>query len=436
MSLKPMWKNERLLGFMLVAGCLATLGACGGNNGIPSTPGALAASAPAAKAQESVERVVYRFKGGADGALPLANLIAVRGKLYGTTQIGGSGNGTVFSIDPSSGLERILYTFKGGSDGAFPVAGLLAAKGALYGTTAAGGSSACDGLGCGTVFVLDASGNERVLYRFKGGSDGATVQSGLIYAGGQLYGTTSGGGNPACSGGCGTIYAIGASGRERILHRFKGPDGAVPRSTPAFVRGTLFGTASNGGVVCYTFPYPTQCGTVFAFDLAAQKERTVHQFAGHTDGEGPIGTLLARNGVLYGTTQFGGPPNGLGTVFEVRASGERVLYDFAGGADGATPYAGPIEANGELYGTTLGNDVSSDQGTVFAVGLSGAGHVLHRFHGGRDGASPSAGLVALNGMLYGTTENGGGSGAGCSDTSGCGTVFAIPLPRSARDAAP
>jgi uncharacterized repeat protein (TIGR03803 family) len=427
MSLKPMWKNERLLRFMLVAGCLATLAACAGNSAIPSASGPFAASIQAIKAtQASGERVVYRFKGGADGALPLANLIAVRGKLYGTTQIGGSGNGTVFSIDPSSGLERVLYAFKGSSDGAFPVAGLLAVKGALYGTTSAGGT-ACDGLGCGTVFELDASGDERVLYRFKGGTDGAAAQSGLIYVGGEFYGTTSGGGSPACSDGCGTIYAVGASGKERILHRFKGPDGAVPRSTLTLAHGTLFGTTSSGGVVCYTFPYPMQCGTAFAFDLATQKERTVHQFTGHTDGEAPAGTLLARNGALYGTTQFGGPPNGLGTVFEIRASGERILYDFKGGSDGATPYAGPIEVNGELFGTTIGNDVSGDEGTVYAVGPSGVGRVLHHFRGDRDGASPRAGLVALGNALYGTTENGGGSGAGCSDTSGCGTVFVVPL---------
>ena len=72
-------------------------------------------------------------------------------------------------------------------------------NGALYSTTVAGGDSQCQGYsrrrGCGTVFKFDlASGRETVLYRFKGGKDGATPFSGVIEANGMLYGTTSSGG--------------------------------------------------------------------------------------------------------------------------------------------------------------------------------------------------------------------------------------------------
>jgi uncharacterized repeat protein (TIGR03803 family) len=55
---------------------------------------------------------------------------------------------------PSGYTESILYRFLGHAyDGAGPVAGLIAEKGALYGTTSGGGSSACSG-GCGTVFRI------------------------------------------------------------------------------------------------------------------------------------------------------------------------------------------------------------------------------------------------------------------------------------------
>src|SRR5712691_4417283 len=70
----------------------------------------------------------------------------------------------------------VLHSFTGNSsDGANPSAGLLKdIAGNLYCTTSAGGAGTCTtflGSGCGTVFKLDASGNETVLYSFKGGSD-------------------------------------------------------------------------------------------------------------------------------------------------------------------------------------------------------------------------------------------------------------------------
>ena len=62
----------------------------------------------------------------------------------------------------------------------------------LDGTTYLGGNPAC---GCGTVFKLDATGKETVLYSFTGGADGARPFAGVILdAQGNLYGTTFGGG--------------------------------------------------------------------------------------------------------------------------------------------------------------------------------------------------------------------------------------------------
>jgi uncharacterized repeat protein (TIGR03803 family) len=72
------------------------------------------------------------------------------GNLYGTTIGGGaSGHGTIFKLD-ASGKETVLYSFAGGTDAAAPDADLLRdAAGNLYGTTIAGGAS-----GAGTVFKL------------------------------------------------------------------------------------------------------------------------------------------------------------------------------------------------------------------------------------------------------------------------------------------
>jgi uncharacterized repeat protein (TIGR03803 family) len=62
-------------------------------------------------------------------------------------------------------------------------------KGNLYGTTSEGGGS-----GAGTVFKLDATGKESVLYSFTGGADGGSPRADLMMdKSGNLYGTAGGG---------------------------------------------------------------------------------------------------------------------------------------------------------------------------------------------------------------------------------------------------
>jgi uncharacterized repeat protein (TIGR03803 family) len=156
-----------------------------------------------------LETVLHVFHGGADGNWPLARLIVDQaGALYGTTEYGGVANdGTVFKLTPSSSGygESILYSFKGGRDGALPVAGLIADDaGVMYGTTSAGGA-----LDLGTIFKLaplpSGSGYaETVLYAFHG-SDGADPMAGLVAdQSGTFYGTTQSGG----AHGAGSVFAL------------------------------------------------------------------------------------------------------------------------------------------------------------------------------------------------------------------------------------
>ena len=67
--------------------------------------------------------------------------------------------------------EKVLWNFKGGSDGSEPWSNYFIsdAKGNLYAATAAGGTYSA-----GTVFMLSPAGKETVLYEFKGSNgDGA-----------------------------------------------------------------------------------------------------------------------------------------------------------------------------------------------------------------------------------------------------------------------
>jgi uncharacterized repeat protein (TIGR03803 family) len=178
------------------------------------------------------------------------------GNLYGTTKAGGtSGKGTVFKLD-ASGKETVLHSFAG-KDGANPYAGLIMdAAGNLYGTTFNGGNLSCNkGKGCGVVFKLKPAGgvwNETVLYRFVGLAfeDGRNPTGGLILDGeGNLYGTTYYGGtahgcNPS---GCGTVFKLDTTGAEKVLYGFTGAGNQNPEA--GLVQdsvGNLFGTASGG----------------------------------------------------------------------------------------------------------------------------------------------------------------------------------------------
>lgn len=205
--------------------------------------------------------VLHRFH-GSDGADPFAGLVRDKsGSLYGTTSAGGTGCydgcGTVFKLD-KTGKLTVLHVFTDGTDGAVPMWGALIrdAVGNLYGTTQWGGDLSCNnnGAGCGTVFKLDKAGKETVLYNFTSGTDGGLPAGALVRdAAGNLYGTTSAGGDLRCNGGggCGTVFKLDKTGKETVLHAFEdNSDGTFPQG--GLVRdaaGNLYGTTSWDGHV-------------------------------------------------------------------------------------------------------------------------------------------------------------------------------------------
>ena len=301
-------------------------------------------------------------------------------------------------------------------DGSVPYAGLIDVKGVLYGTTIVGGDE-YDG---GVVFAIaplptTPSGTDAILHGFGSFHDGANPYAGLVDVKGTLYGTTTAGGANLV----GTVFAIAPSGAETVLHSFEGSgDGSSPYGGLVDVSGMLYGTTLDGGA--------HNQGTVFTITPSGA-ETVLYSFGGGSgDGGLPYSGLTDVNGTLYGTTYQGGAYNE-GTVFTITPSGaESVVHSFGGGSgDGAGPQAGVIEMNGTLYGTTYSGGLFNN-GTVFAITPSGAETVLHSFgncclYGTLavpDGANPYAGLVGLKGVLYGTTANGG------LRTNG-GTVFAI-----------
>ncbi|MBV9102896.1 MAG: hypothetical protein JO060_04845, partial [Candidatus Eremiobacteraeota bacterium] len=216
--------------------------------------------------------------------------------------------------------ERVIYAFQNGSDGAFPAPTLAFLNGTLYGATFGGGLYRCRGLygGCGTVFALTPSGSgytESILYRFRGGNDGA--EPGIVFVSGNvLYGTTVSGFHKH-----GTVFELLLSkgtARKRLVHGFEGgQDGAMP--TGLLKRGgALYGTTFEGGGYSGCFLSYLGCGTVFELARSgdAFTETILHRFSGPDGGNPNTGLIAGNNGVLYGTTQWGGTtcPQGCGTV--------------------------------------------------------------------------------------------------------------------------
>ena len=372
-------------------------------------------------AQAQTYSVLYSFTGSPDGANPYAGLLRdTQGNLYGTTELGGaSGAGTVFKVD-TTGRETVLYSFTGiGGDGAAPRAGLVQdAQGNLYGTTAVGGDLVCNAShGCGTVFKVDTTGKETVLYSFTWtGKDGAYPNGTLAQdAQGNLYGTTYQGGKYVYFG---MVFKLDATGKEKVLHSFSGnAAGANPFAGVVLdSQGNLYGTTEFGG---------HGGGTVYQVNSAGNRT-VLHKFRWLDGADSSASLVLDAQGNLYGTTDDGGA-YGYGTVFKLDTAGkETVLYSFTGtGGDGANPYASVVrDAQGNLYGTTLGGGASGN-GTVFKVDTAGNETVLHSFGGfAGDGELPLGSLVLDDqGNLYGTTYQGGDPA--CNAPYGCGTVFKL-----------
>jgi uncharacterized repeat protein (TIGR03803 family) len=253
----------------------------------------------------------------ADGANPGAVVQAIDGNFYGITGGGGSsacnpdgdGCGTVFKIN-AAGKLTTLYSFcsqANCADGALPLAMVQDTDGTFYGTTLTSGIGSRD---LGTVFKITPAGRFRRLHTFAG-ADGTYSYGLTLGTDGNFYGTSGGGG----AHNNGFVFRITAAGKLTTLYSFcsrancadgSGPEGELIQATG----GNLYGTTNGGG--------DDNLGTIFKITLAGKLTR-LHSF--DIDSEIPVvGLLQGTDGTFYGTTLYGGGVNcegGCGTVFSL-----------------------------------------------------------------------------------------------------------------------
>jgi uncharacterized repeat protein (TIGR03803 family) len=352
------------------------------------------------------------FREDGDGHIPAAELLeGSDGVLYGTTGSGGANEeGTIFRLNMDGAGYTLLWSFtSSGGDGRWPQTGLVAGTdGALYGTTSSGGN------GLGTVFRLERDGTGyTILHSFSTASKDGKSPLGLIEGtDGILYGTTWLGGTNSS----GTLFKLNKDGSGfTILRTLRNIIGEAFQPSSGLIEGSdgaLYGTTEGAG------------GTVFKINKDGTGHVILHPFPYNPtpeDGRSPTSLLEGSDGVLYGTTAIGGS-NNVGTVFKINKDGRgyMVLRHFTSvGGDGRHPYTALIESNdGVLYGTTY--DGGSDgEGTIFRINKDGTGYLVLRSFSdsNNDGQHPRAALVeGSDGLFYGTTAYGG---------SGVGTVFRI-----------
>ena len=275
-------------------------------------------SPPATNGGTWTETVLWTFD-HTDGGRPNGLVMDGNGNLYGSTRGGGAfSSGVAFELSPPTSpggawAESTLWNFGSGSDGVNPLDDLIIdSKGNLYGTTNAGGSK-----GKGTVFELtppaspDGDWTESVLWSFgERAHDGLNPvnRGGLVMdAGGNLYGTTGGGG----TSGSGAAFELsppsgtGGSWSESVLYSFKAK--ADPQGGLVSFGGNFYG-AYGGDLLVYELSR-TAKGT--------WKESIAYKNTGKKAPNSPMSNLIVDDsGDLYGTTNLGGIP-GPGTVFEL-----------------------------------------------------------------------------------------------------------------------
>jgi uncharacterized repeat protein (TIGR03803 family) len=364
---------------------------------------------------------------GVDGAIPMSMSLVqgLDGNLYGTTENGGYGFGTVFRIT-SQGSIAAYKICNRVSCGEGPQAGVvLATDGYFYGTTPFSGH-----YGAGTIFKIAPDGTFMTLHNFDF-NDGANSNTPLIQAtDGNLYGTTSAGG----ANNAGTVFKITPGGRLTTLHSFcqlpSCSDGRYSSGLLQATDGNFYGTTSSGGAY--------YLGSVFKITRKGTLT-TLYSFCPTgvppcPDGSSPTAGLVeGTDGNFYGTTGAGGTGSGslcgpisqgCGTIFKLTPDGTLTTLHNFDSNDGFGPGSLVQATNGNFYGTTpYGGEAGCFQkvgcGVIFEVTPQGGFTTLHTF-GSSDGGDPIGGLVqSTDGNLYGSTAEGG--------THNVGTIFKLDV---------
>ena len=349
----------------------------------------------------------YNFLGSIGSSPQYLKLVqAPSGKMYGTTNLGGSANlGVLFEYDPLTNTYSLLANFTGTATGSRPFSSvMLAANGNLYGMTQLGGTN-----NEGVIFEYNIStGVLTKKHDFLPGTGTGRQPAGSLIEGaaGKLYGVTRLGG----TSNVGVLfeYNYGTS-TYTVLNNFSAATGSSPFSAPIIAsNGKLYGTTQSGGA---------GFGVIYEYDLSTNTFTKQVDFTGTVGlaiGAAPIGSMIqAANGKLYGNTFTGGIGN-VGVIYEYDYTTNTYtkLYDFVT-ASGSGSQSSLIQAtNGMLYGLTR-NGGLNNVGVLYEFDITGSLYTKKFDFSTTDGTLPVSSLFqASGGLIYGVTPTGGSLNTG------------------------
>jgi uncharacterized repeat protein (TIGR03803 family) len=331
------------------------------------------------------------------------------GALYGVTTVGAvGGRSAVFRFDPLTRELRVVHAFP--PEGTAVFGGLVAVGGSPYGVTS--GVERRDS----TIFhVVVATGAVVTDYRFDAAVEPAGPIGSLVLApDGRLYGPSRGGLH-----GYGGLYWFDPVSRAvGVVHAFTGADGRHPRVLSLGVDGALYGSCEGGG--------PQDAGTLFRYWPATGVFEHLYSMAPSNGRDGrEIGPVLAASdGHVYGLThrRADGSGNAAGILFRLRtgagaAGSFEVLRSLDRVGDGWPQDTQLTQGvDGRIYGyATSGGPTAT--GTLFRFDPAGsdpaslAFTVLYTFPYASTWR-PSVPTAAADGLLYGTTSQGGPTNRG------------------------
>lgn len=266
----------------------------------------------------------------------------------------------------------------------------------LWGMTFSGGIG-----GGGVIYKTDNNGTNQKIVKSFVENPGANPQNTQLCQANnnKYYGMTQNGGNSNY----GVIFEFDpTTNKYSILHNFVDSSGRLPQGSLILANnGKLYGTTEFGGA--------TDDGVLFEFNPQTNEYKKIKSFYSSIGIRPCASLLLGDNGKLYGTTMMGGNQN-MGVVFEydIASLAYNVKFNFSY-VNGAYPYGNLVQAsNGNLFGMT-NQGGTYNLGVLFELNISNSNYYRRVIFNGTNGRQPCSNslILASNNNLYGLTTLGG-----------------------------
>ena len=246
-----------------------------------------------------------------------------------------------------------------------------------------------------------------IIHTFASGDvNNGTIPIGqFVKSGDLLYGATAP--DYVGEGDGGVIYSIHPDGSDMtVLHTFSLESEYSVSGALVASGSVLYGIVQYGG--------DNNHGGIFKINMDGSGYSLIYSF--HVDnGYDSQGSLIIVGGRLYGLNQWGGDNNS-GTIFGLDLDGSNfaVLHSFsdpnAPNNEGSGPMGSLVESDGVLFGTTYEGG-NNNAGTIFSINPDGSNFQYYSLTG-EDASGPTGSLTVIGNDLFGSNQYGGSGGGG------------------------